>query len=456
MPLLTKRYPVFDCDSHVTEATAIWDYLTKREQDEVRPWFWPKDQWLILNGKRLTYDAFSHGRIGLTFGFYAAPPDGRTPAAGELAGPGVTKQIIRKLRSAPLTHEQIEYVEQKGARDGLSRIKDMDQQGIDQVMVIPLMMFSSFLFIENHRAAALMARAYNDWAWDWCAVAPERLFPCGALPIQNPVLAAEELRRIAKRGFRVAAVRAVDVQGGYPNQAAHETVWNTFEETGLVVGMHSLSTRELPNPTGQQWSPGQFQDRTISRKQMGGASQALGFYHEAMTWLTGVLLSGFLDRHPKVAMAMMESNASWLPMLLDEADRAARLYGADRRSSRAARGAGGMSLPSEAFRRQCFIAFEGDEAEVYRQHEYFQRLGIWSSDVYHHDGADAWTAIGKMQERGVPEETQALLMGDNARRMYGIAPKMFTHAAPAGYPRPGWYPTQEAVEREYAHRMKVS
>ena len=447
MSPLTKRYPVFDCDSHVTEATSIWEYLSKGEQEEVRPWFWPKDQWLILNGKRLTYDAFGHGRIGLTFGFYPAPQDGRTPAAGELAGPGVTKQIIRKLRSAPLTHEQIEYVEQKGARDGLARIKDMDLQGIDQVMVIPLMMFSSFLFIESHRAAALMARAYNDWAWDWCSVAPDRLYPCGALPVQNPVLAAAELRRIAKRGFRVAAVRAADVQAGYPNQPAHEAMWNVFEETGLVAGLHSLSTRDLPNPTGQQWSPGQFQDRAISRTQMGGASQALGFYHEALTWLTGVLLSGFLDRHPKLVMAMMECNASWLPMLLDECDRAARLY--QRNASR-------TTLPSDAFRRQCFIAFEGDEEMVYRQHAYFQHLGIWSSDVYHHDGADAWTAIRKMEKCGTPEETQALLMGGNAMRMYGIKPKLYTHAEPASYPRPAWYPQQEAIEREYAHRMKVS
>ena len=201
---MVKRYPVFDCDSHLTELTEIWDYLSEKEKEVVKPWFWPEGPWLILNGNRLTYDAFGHGRIGLTFGFPGVKPvnGGRTPAAGELSGPGVNKKLIRKIRSMQLTEEQCDYVDHKGAREPRARIADMDLQGIDQVVVIPLMMFSSFLFMENHHAAALMARAYNDWAWDWCSVAPDRLFPCGALPLQSPIMAAEELRAHRQEGVQ--------------------------------------------------------------------------------------------------------------------------------------------------------------------------------------------------------------------------------------------------------------
>ena len=444
----TKSYPVFDCDSHVTELPELWDYLSAKEKEAVKPWFWPEEQWLVLNGNNWTYDSFSHGRIGLTFGFYPTSVGERTPAAGELAGPGVDKRTIRKLRSMRLSEEQIEYVEQKGAREPLARIADMDLQGIDQVMVIPLMMFSSFLFIENREAAALVARAYNDWIYDWCSVAPDRLFPCAALPVQNPALAASELRRVASRGFKVAAMRPVDVQDLYPNRLGFEPIWDAFDETGLVAGMHSLSTRPHPNPTGKQWSPGQFQDRAVRGSQLGGASQSLGFIHEAQTWLTGVLLSGFLERHPGVAMAVMESNASWVPMLLEQCDRAFALYRRERTAS-------ATRLPSELFAERCFVAFEGDETPVYRQYQQFEEIGIWSSDVYHHDGADAWTAIRAMNEAGVPDGAQAKLMGDNARRMYGIEPVNVTSAEPESYPRPDWYPTREEIDREYADRLAV-
>ncbi|MCL0101702.1 amidohydrolase [Dehalococcoidia bacterium] len=450
MGQIGKDYPVFDCDSHLQEQLGIWDYLSEKEKQEVKPWFWPEDPYLILNGNQVTFDAFGHGRLGMTFGFPGVSPGrgGRTPSASELSGPGVTKKLIRKIRSMQLTEEQCDYVDHKGAREPMARVADMDLQGIDQVMVIPLMMFSSYLFIENHYAAALVARAYNDWVWDWCQDAPDRLFPCGALPIQNPKMAADELHRIANKGFKVAAIRAADVLDSYPNQPAYEVVWDTFDDTGIVTGMHSLSTRDIPNPTGKQWSPGQFQDRAINPRQIGGASQTLGFMHEAQTWITNVLLSGFLERHPGTTLAIMESNASWLPMLLDQCDKAFHLYKSERTAKV-------NRLPSDIFPDRCFIAFEGDEKPVYRQHPFFEDIGIWSSDVYHHDGADAWTAIRAMRDAGVPLETEAKLMGANASRMYGIKPKIFTTLEPESYPRPDWYPKLEDIEAEYADRTTV-
>ena len=136
-------------------------------------------------------------------------------------------------------------------------------------------------------------------------------------------------------------------------------------------------------------------------------------------------------------------------MLLEECDRAFYLYRNERRIKL-------TRLPSEIFYERCFIAFESDESPVYRQHSYFEDIGIWSSDVYHHDGADAWTAIREMEELNVPVEVQAKLMGDNARRMYGIEPKVFTSTEPESYPMPNWYPKTEDVDLEYADRMKVT
>ena len=55
----------------------------------------------------------------------------------------------------------------------------------------------------------------------------------------------------------------------------------------------------------------------------------------------------------------------------------------------------------------------------------------------------------------MPDGAQAKLMGDNARRMYGIEPVNVTSAEPESYPRPDWYPTREEIDREYADRLAV-
>jgi len=139
-------------------------------------------------------------------------------------------------------------------------------------------------------------------------------------------------------------------------------------------------------------------------------------------------------------MAVFESNSSWLPYLLETCDRLFRLY-ANERQVKADR------LPSEAFAEQCVISFESDEEPAMVQWDRYDTVGIWASDCYHHDGADAWSAIRAMRRRGVPDDTQERLMGGNARRMYGIEPRLFVTDEPAPLERPDWFPQgQELAE----------
>jgi hypothetical protein len=147
-----------------------------------------------------------------------------------------------------------------------------------------------------------------------------------------------------------------------------------------------------------------------------------------------------LDLYPKLTMAIFESNSSWLPVLLDHWDRLFKLY-ANERTMKTDR------LPSEAFRAQCYIAFESDEDPTFRQWDRFEDVGVWSSDAYHHDGADSWSAIRAMREAAVPEEVQAKLLGGNARRMYGIEPAMLVSEEPPPVERPAWFPGGEELER---------
>ncbi len=78
--------------------------------------------------------------------------------------------------------------------------------------------------------------------------------------------------------------------------------------------------------------------------------------------------------------------------------------------------------PVEVFNERCFIGFESDETLVYRLWDVFQDVAIWSSDYPHHDAEDAWDGLHHMAEFNVPAPAQRKLMGENARRLYGIEP----------------------------------
>lgn len=458
MSEVTKSYPTFDCDAHIADYVEDWArHLSESEKELVKQHYWVEDDAWYMEGQLV--GGYQPQR-GAKSRWYKAPssrlmgtgepmkPGYSRPNLLHMAGPGMSKQIMYKLYNMELTDAQAEQVAHRGSIEPEPRLRDMDLMGIDQVMVVPIGLLGgdNMMIIRSARAAELVARAYNDWVrQDYCDAAPDRLFPAGALAPQNPAAAAREIHRMAKLGFPAAMIRPVDVHGQYPNQSIYDRVYRAFEDTGVVCGMHVVTAGP---PHERQYSPGELLQRAVSPKQLSGASQALSFIYEAMTWIVGVLLSGFLERYPRLKMAIFEANAEWLPMALESCDRLYHLYGSQRLPKVA-------GLPSEVFPERCMISFESDEVGVFRRARYYENFGVWASDSYHHDGEDAWEAIEKMQEMDVPVEVQAKLMGGNARRFYRLEDraKTFTTKAPdwSTLPRPDWFPKQADLDREYAH-----
>ena len=59
---------------------------------------------------------------------------------------------------------------------------------------------------------------------------------------------------------------------------------------------------------------------------------------------------------------------------------------------------------------------------VYRLWDLFKDVAIWSSDYPHDDAEDAWEALELMKRYEVPAEVQRDMLGESARRLYGIEP----------------------------------
>ena len=452
---MVKDFPTFDCDAHVVEPAKLWEraeeHLTQDELEALKTtmWFDPVTEELLVNGKANAHDftvvpAVGPGKIDIV----------------RLAGPGMKHDVQRALQvrnlnaETALTQEQSEYLSHPGAEEPGPRLKDMDTQGIDQVMIIPTSI-DTYPWLENALGAKAMCKAYNDWAYEYCQEDPERIFFAALIPMQSPQYAVEEVYRVAERGCRVALVRPMDAFGNYPIQPKYEPVWNALEDTGMVYGMHPFPATGAPKPAGysEQYSGAELIERTMSSSGLPHAfsSNVENFQAEASLWVTMVLMSGFFEQHPGIKAAVFEASSTWLSFLLDECDKAYRLNRNDRAAAPLKR------LPSETFFEHCVTGFEGDEAPPSRYPEFYRDILAWASDVYHHDGDDVWRAIETMQKSELPVNDQALFLGDNARRLYNIeAPKTFIRERVTEIERPDWWPTDEEIEESLKAEASVS
>jgi hypothetical protein len=158
---MTKDFATFDCDAHVTEPPKIWEraheYLTKDELEALKATIWwdAESQQLIVNGK-----------AGAGIG---SPRRGGIPGTMRVitnAGPGVKHDIQRALNvrnlnpKTALTQEHVAYLDHAGSYEPEPRLRDMDVQGIDQVMIIPTDI-DTYPWLQNALGAKAFCKAYN-------------------------------------------------------------------------------------------------------------------------------------------------------------------------------------------------------------------------------------------------------------------------------------------------------
>jgi uncharacterized protein len=442
-PPMSKNFASFDCDAHVVESALTWE----RVEDSLT-----QDEIAVLKNS-IWYDSTTgslavNGMTGVGVSGISAAPG--VINIGSVAGPGMKHPIQRTFhvrnmrRNTAITKEQSIYLDHRGAYEPEARLKDMDTQGIDQVMIIPSDI-DTYPWIRDGRGAAGLCKVYNDWAWEYCQADSERIFFAALLPLQDPRSAVRELYRVAEKGCRVGLVRPIDTMGNYPLQPKYDGLWRAMEDTGVVYGMHPFPAFGSLKPPGytEQHSASELINKTLISA--GIAHTFLGnvqaFQAEASLWVVSALFSGLFERFPKLNAAVFEASSTWLSFVLDECDKFYKLY----RNERTMRPL--KQLPSETFFEHCVTGFEGDEAPPSLMPDYYEDILVWSSDVYHHDGDDVWRALETMHKSNLSEERQAKFLGGNARRIYNIPePSTFIRDRVTEIERPDWWPTPEEIE----------
>ena len=199
-----------------------------------------------------------------------------------------------------------------GCYDPAPRLVDMDANHVEASLCFPTYpRFCGQLFAErgDKDLALACVRAYNDWmVEEWSGGSAGRLVPLCLVPLWDPVLAAEEVRRNAHRGVRAVAFSELPGKLGLPTIHDPGRHWEPFfaacDDTGTTIFMHIGS--------GSHWL-------TSSPDAPAAVTATLVFMTSSMA-LTDWLFSGVLARFPNLNICFAEGQIGWIPYVLERAD----------------------------------------------------------------------------------------------------------------------------------------
>lgn len=386
-----KTIAVFDADSHVFEPAEIWtDYLEPEYRVPARSAFYYRQEpngmsTVILNG-------------------HPAPPiDSGRINRRAMWRPGMNPEMIGSID--PEQGCQIN----PGAQIASARLADMDEIGVAKALLFPTLFAEYLPAVDNPDLAYALSRAYNNWIYDFCGAAPERLFPVGVLPMQDPSFAIKEAQRIAARGFKAAFIRPAFVhQQNFLSHRMYRPLWRALEELNLTAAIHASTGHTNPEWT----SVGAFVERVSAKLEIGhSVAEAVAYDADNAIALTAMMFCGHTEDYPALKLAFVHGGAPLLWLALEKAETYLSFYMFDDVT---------LETTDLFASRPYLVTFYPWDTSFISRNDMFQRMGCWGSRYPHHDASAPQETITRLQESGVQEEMIAGLMGANAARVYGI------------------------------------
>jgi predicted TIM-barrel fold metal-dependent hydrolase len=238
----------------------------------------------------------------------------------------------------------------------------------------------------------------------------DRLFPMALLPWWDIEASVAEAERAASLGLRGVNMTSDPQQGGAPDlgSPAWDPLWHVCADLGLPVNFHIGASETSLAWFGSSPWPSNGDDAKLAI----GSSM---MYLTNARVLANLIISGVLERHPRLKFVSVESGIGWIPFVLESLTH---------QLGETSPGAlDHLSLtPLEYFRRQLYACFWFEKDDVART---VDRLGadniLFETDFPHptclYPDSLAMAAAGLDQ---LTEEVRRKVLQDNAASLYRI------------------------------------
>ena len=332
---MSEPSAVIDADGHLVEPPALWqDYAEPAYRDRVVQ---------VRRGDSGAYELWIEGRRR-----------GADPAPSCIPG-GFSAP------NTPVTWDDL----LPGGYDATARLSVLDGEGLARGVFFP----SVYLLsgdIEDPAVAAANARAYNNWAADFCATDPARLFAFGIAPLQDVAAATAEVERAADLGLVGVTIRPERYHGLAVQDPACEAFWAAAQDSDMTVVFHGSFGTRMPSFATSRYTNMFF-------------THMICHPFEQMAAMLDTVCGGVLERFPLLRVGFFEAGLGWLPYWLERMDEhfhEMRHLVPDL-----------TRPPTEYFREHCFVTWEPEEVDALRQLTEMGLEGcvLWGSDYPHFD-----------------------------------------------------------------------
>ena len=306
-------------------------------------------------------------------------------------------------RNIPAVYEDF----RDGTWDQTARLADMDLNHVDAAInypnIFPRFAGQGFLERSDKELALTCLRIYNDWMIDdWCAGAGKgRLIPLTLVPLWDPALAAEEVRRCAAKGSYAIAFSENVAKLGQPSlyTGAWDVLWEACQETETSVSMHIGSSSSMPTTSD---------DAPLATSMSMYAQNAQG---SLCDWV----FSGSLERFPDITIAYAESQVGWMPFQLERMDAVWRDGRGDVDHVK--------TLPSEQVKGRVYGCVFDDLHGLINRDAVGTDHILWETDYPHSDGTFPHSrkiAHELFTAAGMNAEECRMVLRSNAVKAYGL------------------------------------
>jgi predicted TIM-barrel fold metal-dependent hydrolase len=365
-------------DSHVSEPPDLWvERIDTKYRDRA-----PR---VVLNpegqeGAYLVYEGYPPHNLAIGLGA------GRTP-----------EELAAFLKTGTYADAR------PGGWDPAQRLPDMELDGVEAEVLYTTLGFRLF-WLKDAELQRACFRVYNDWLAAYCSYAPKRLKGLALISLYDPKEGAQELERCAKLGLKGAMIWCSPPADQPYSSEIYDPFWAAAQDLDMPVSLHAI--------TGMERIPWEYSPEKR-------AMRSTVTPHEIEKSFSILILSGVLERFPRLKIVSAENNCGWLPYYLQRMDRGFARFGP---SGTVTPWPTKLTLkPSEYFRRQMYCTFIDDSFGVASRHWIGVDNVMWSSDYPH--TASTWPHSRDIIERDfkdVSEVEKRKIVRENVAQLYGF------------------------------------